>query len=82
MSYYRFRTTLYHPQRDGLAERSNHTLLIMLPIVVDEHLETLKSYLRPICMAYTTNVQPTTDYFAFYLTFDRRAKLSIDIVYQ
>jgi len=56
------RTTPYHPQEDGLVERANHTLLSMLSTVVGEHKETWEAYLRPICMAYSTSIQPTTSY--------------------
>ena len=59
------RTTPYHPQGDGLVERSNRTLLNMLSIVVEDNPNTWESYLRPVCMAYNTSVQPTTGYSLF-----------------
>ena len=52
----------------------------MLSIVVDEHLETWESHLRPIFMAYIS-IQPTTGYSTFYLMFSSRTRLPIDIVY-
>ena len=48
------RTAPYHPQEDGLVERSNRTLLSMLSTVVDGHLQTWESHLRAVCMAYVT----------------------------
>lgn len=60
------RTTPYHPQGDGLVERSNRTLLNMLSIVVEEHPDTWESHLRPVCMAYNTSIQPTTGYSPFF----------------
>ena len=77
----KFRTTPYHPQADGLVERSNHTLLSMLSIVVDEHPQAWESHLRAVCMAYNTSIQPTTGYSPFFLMFGRKARLPIDIMY-
>ena len=75
------RTTPYHPQADGLVERSDCTLLSMLSIVVDEHPQTWESHLRAVCMAYNTSIQPTTGYSPFFLMFGRKARLPIDIMY-
>ena len=75
------RTTPYHPQGDGLVERSNRTLLNMLSIVVEDHPDTWESHLRPVCMAYNTSIQPTTGYSPFFLMFGRKARLPIDIAY-
>ena len=77
----KFRTTPYHPQGNGLVERSNHTLLNMLSIVVEDNPNAWESHLRPVCMAYNTSIQPTTGYSPFFLMFGRRVRLPIDIVY-
>ena len=59
------RTTPYHPQGDGLVERSNRTLLNMLSIVVEDNPNAWEFHLRPVCMAYNTSIQPTTGYSPF-----------------
>ena len=81
LQIHKSRTTPYHPQGDGLVERSNRTLLNMLSIVVKGHPNTWESHLRAVCMAYNTSKQPTTGYSPFFLMFGRRARLPIDILY-
>ena len=46
-------TTLYHPQKDGLVERVNRTVLNMLATVVNNH-QDWESHLRPVYMTYNT----------------------------
>ena len=75
------RTTPHHPQGNGLVERSNHTLLSMLSTIVDEHPQTWESYLRAVCMAYNTSIQPATGYSPFFMMFSRKTRLPIDIMY-
>ena len=43
------RTSLYHPQSDGLVERMNHTLLDMLSIAVRDK---PSQWDRRLCIAY------------------------------
>ena len=76
----KFRTTPYHPQGDGLVERSNHTLLSMLSTVVDGHPQTWESHLRAVCMAYNTSIQPTTGYSPFFLMFGRKLRQGFQLI--
>ena len=48
-------TTPYHPQRGGLVERSNQTILEMLATVVKSH-KDWESHLRAACMVLITQV--------------------------
>ena len=75
------RTTLYHPQGDGLVERYNRTLLNMLSTTVKDHPHNWEDHIRKVCMAYNTCVHPTTGFTPFYLMFGRQARLPVDIVY-
>ena len=75
------RTTAYHPQCDGLVERSNRTILSMLATTSHDHPFDWEDQLPKVCMAYNTSVHATTGYTPFYLMFGRQARLPIDIVY-
>jgi len=72
-------TTPYHPQGDGLVERSNRTILDMLATVVKSHKEW-ESHLRATCMAYNTSIQCTTGKSPFFLMFGRRARIPVDLL--
>ena len=50
------RTTPYHPQCDGLAERFNRTLLSMPATCAEGHPFDWKQKLRKVCMVYNTSV--------------------------
>lgn len=75
------RTTAYHPQSDGLAERWNRTLLGMLATCVGEHPENWEEYVNKACMAYNTSVHATTGFTPFYLMFGRQARIPVDLMY-
>ena len=66
------RTTPYHPQSDGLIKRFNRTLISMLKTAATEHPFDWEDQLRPLCMAYNSSINPTTNYSPFYLMFGRR----------
>ena len=75
------RTTAYHPQADGITERFNRTVKIMLAQFVDQHKQDdwdLK--LDKLCFAYNTAVHATTKFSPFELMFGRIPKLPIDLV--
>jgi transposase InsO family protein len=73
------RTSPYHPQCDGLAERFNKTLVDMLSTSAKCHPEYWEEYLRPICFAYNTSVQSSTGYTPFFLMYGREARLPVDL---
>ena len=75
------RTTPYHPQRDGLLERFNRTLLHMLATCTEDHPGDWEQHIRKVCMAYNVNVHPSTGFSPFYLMFGRQARLPIDLIY-
>ena len=59
------RTTPYHPQGDGLVERTNRMMLNMLATVVKDH-KDWELHLRASCMAYNTSIQSTTGCSPFF----------------
>ena len=75
------RSTLYHPQSDGLEERCNRTLLSMLATYLDDQPIAWDEYLSKLCMAYNSSVQSATGYSPYFLMFGRDAHLPMDIIY-
>ena len=74
------RTTPYHPQSDGLVERMNRTLLMMLSIQPQEE-ERWDEFLPELLMAYRASVHDTTKFTPFHLTFGREIRLPIDVMF-
>ena len=70
------RTTPYHPQSDGLVER---TLLQSLATSAEDHPENWDEFVRQVCMAYNTSVHPTTGFMPFYLMFGWHAKWPVEL---
>ena len=60
------RTTLYHPQSDGLVERFNHTLTDMLATTAKEHPFEWERHLQKVCFAYNTSVHASTGQTPFF----------------
>ena len=75
------RTSPYHPQCDGLVERSNRTLLSMLATTTHGHPFDWEDQLPKVCMAYNTSIHASTGYTPFFLMFGCQARLPIDLVY-
>ena len=73
------RTSPYHPQCDGTAERFNRTLLNMLATTTKGNPHTWEDFLRPLCMAYNSSTHLSTGFTPFYLMFGREARLPIDL---
>ena len=63
-----FRTTPYHPQRDGMVERFNRSLLQLLRTYVDAQSDW-ERYLPLVLYAYRTSVHSSTDISPFVLMF-------------
>ena len=76
------RTTLYHPQSDGLVERFNRTLLSMLATTIADHPWDWEDNLRQLCYAYNTSVHYSTGYIPFFIMFGRQARLPVDLAFQ
>ena len=68
------RTTAYHPQTNGQAERYNRTLVTRLIHYVSEHQNDWDQFVQPLTYAYNTQVHRTTGFAPFELTLARAPK--------
>lgn len=72
-------TTAYHPQTNGLTERLNKTLAIMLSMYVNKYHEDWDQYLPYVVFAYNSAVQDSTGYSPHYLLYGYEARLLTDV---
>ena len=63
------RTTPYHPESDGLVERFNRTLLIMLAMFASKNRKDWDDLLPAVMMAYRSSVHESTGFSPYRLMF-------------
>lgn len=64
-------TSAYHPQTNGLDERTNQTLKQRLSKLVNEHQNNWCDFLEEVAYSIRTQKQSSTKYSPFYLMFGR-----------
>ena len=72
------KTTPYHPESDGLVERFNRTLLMMLAMFDGEHKDDWDDLL-PVMMACRSSVHESTGFSPYRLMFGEECTLPMDI---
>ena len=75
---YKSRTTSYHPANDGLLERFNRTLLMMLAIFAGENRDDWDDLLPAVMMAYRSSVHESTGFSPYRLMFGEECTLPMD----
>ena len=73
------RTTPYHPASDGLVERFNRTLLMMLAMFAVEHQDYWDDLLPAVMMAYRSSVHESTGFSPYWLMFGEECTLPMDV---
>jgi hypothetical protein len=75
------RTTPYRPQSDGMCERYNRSMLMMLRAVVNEDRTDWDDWLPHIALAYNSSAHETTGLSPFKMMFGREANLPLDVMF-
>ena len=77
----KIRTTLYHPQTNGSAERVHQTLQRMIGKLDLEKRQKWPAHIGSIIIAYNSTRFLVTGYSPYYLMFGRRPRLPIDLLF-
>ena len=73
------RTTLYHLESDGMVERYNRTLLMMLEMFAGKNWEDWDDLLPAVMMAYRSSVHESTGFSPYRLMFGEECTLPMVI---
>ena len=76
---HKIRTTPYHPESDGLVERFNRTLLMMLAMFAGQNRDDRDDLLPAVMMAYRSSVHELTGYSPYRLMFGEECTLPMDV---
>ena len=77
----KIRTTPYHPQTNGSAERVHQTLQRMISKLDQEKRKKWPTHIGSITIAYNSTRSLVTGYSPYYLMFGRRPRLPIDLLF-
>ena len=77
----KIRTTLYHPQTNGSAERVHQTLQRMIGKLDPEKKKKWPAHIGSIIIAYNSTRSFVTGYSPYYLMFGQRPQLPIDLLF-
>ena len=73
------KTTPYHPESDGMVERFNRTLLMMLAMFAGKNRDDWDDLLPAVMMAYRSSVHESTGFSPYRLMFGEECTLPMDI---
>ena len=71
--------TPYHPESDGLVERFNRTLHMMLAMFAGENWDDWDDLLPAVMMAYRSSIHESTGYSPYRLMFGEECTLPMDV---
>ena len=77
----KLQTTPYHPQTNGLVERSHQTLMQMIGKLGEDKKANWPSHLAEIAHAYNATHFTVTGYSPHYLMFGQRPRLLVNIYF-
>ena len=77
----KIRTTPYHPQSNGSAERVHQMLWQMIGKLDPEKCQKWPAHLGSVLIAYNATRSLVTGYSLYYLMFGRRPRLPIDLLF-
>ena len=72
-------TSAYHPQTNGLDERTNQTLKVRLAKLVNDHQNDWDEYLEQVAFSIRVQKQGSTKYSPFFLMFGRHPKTPMEV---
>ena len=75
------RTTPYHMESDGMVERFNRTLLMMLAMFAGKNRDDWDDLLPAVMMAYQSSVHETTRFSPYRLMFGEECTVQITFIF-